>query len=108
MVKPQTQTKNDRPRDDGVDALQHWADGLLGLPISALGRGDVGPMLSGRAWLDSAYDAVAALLTLQRRSVDRMLEAQHRIAAELIDAGWARTTAISGLALPDRSKDARR
>jgi hypothetical protein len=94
--------------DDDVDAFRRWADGLVGLPISTLTRGDVGPMLSGRAWLDSAFDACAALLTVQRQSVDRLLEAQHRIAAELIDAGWACTTAISGLALPKRSEDAGR
>jgi hypothetical protein len=112
MVKPQSPTRNDRPvvgmHDDDVDAFRRWADGLVGLPISTLTRGDVGPMLSGRAWLDSAFDACAALLTVQRQSVDRLLEAQHRIAAELIDAGWVCTTAISGLALPKRSEDAGR
>lgn len=114
MVESQSPTKNDRPvsglhdADDAVDPLRRWADGLVSLPISTLARGDVGPMLSGRAWLDSAFDAFAALLTVQRQSIDRLLEAQHRIAAELIDAGWARTTAISGLALPGPSKDARR
>lgn len=112
MVNPQSPTKNDRPlpgpHEDDVDAIRRWADGLVGLPISTLVRGDVGPMLSGRAWLDSAFDAFAALLTVQRKSVDRLLEAQHRIAAELIDAGWARTTAITTLVLPNRSEDARR
>jgi hypothetical protein len=112
MVKPQSPTMNDLPvpglHDDDVDAFRRWADGLVGLPISTLTRSDVGPMLSGRAWLDSAFDACAALLTVQRQSVDRLLAAQHRIAAELVDAAWARTTAISGLALPKRSEDARR
>ena len=112
MVKPQSPTTNERPvpglHDDDVDAFRRWADGLAGLPLSTLTRGDVGPMLSGRAWLDSAFDVFAALLTVQRRSVDRLLEAQHRIAAELIDAAWARTTAFSGLARPHRSEDARR
>ncbi len=112
MVKPQSPTENDRPvlglPDDDVDAIRRWADGLVGLPLSTLTRGDVGPMLSGRAWLDSAFDACTALLTIQRQSVDRLLAAQHRIAAELVDAAWARTTAISGLALAKRSEDARR
>jgi hypothetical protein len=94
--------------DDDVDAFRRWADGLVGLPISTLTRGDVGPMLSGRAWLDSAFDACAALLTVQRRSVDRLLEAQHRIAAEIVDAGWARATAITAMTLPNRPEDARR
>jgi len=115
MVKPQSPPENDRPvfglADDDVDTIRRWADGLVGLPISTLARGDVGPMLSGRAWLDSAFDACTALLTVQRRSVDRLLEAQHRIAGELIDAGWARATAITAMALPNRPnrpEDARR
>ena len=114
MVNQQSPTKNDRPvsglHDDDVDLdpLRRWADGLVGLPIGTLARGDVGPMLSGRAWLDSAFDACTAVLTIQRRSVDRLLEAQHRIAAELIDAGWARATAITAMALPNRPEDARR
>lgn len=133
MVKPQFQTKNDRPvsdprrpgdaaastvreipaaaaaateavqesaeatRDVAVDAFRHWADGLVGLPIRALAGGDVGPVLSGRAWLDGTFETVAALLTVQRRSIDRFLESQHRIAAQLVDSGWALTTAISGV-----------
>jgi len=112
MVKPQSPPKNDRPvfgvADDDVDTFRRWADGLVGLPISTLARGDVAPMLSGRAWLDSAFDACTALLTVQRRAVDRLLEAQHRIAAELVDAGWARATAITAMALPNRPEDARR
>ena len=106
MVKPQLIGLP--PQDEDVDALRRWADGLAGLPISVLARGDVGPMLSGRAWLDSAFDAVTALLTVQRQSVDRLLRAQHRVAAELMDAGWACTTTISGLVFPVRSEDARR
>ena len=112
MVKPQSPPENDRPvfgvADDDVDMFRRWADGLVGLPISTLARGEVGPMLSGRAWLDSAFDACTALLTVQRRAVDRLLEAQHRIAAELVDAGWARATAITAMALPNRPEDARR
>ena len=112
MVKPQSPPENDRPvfgvADDDVDTFRRWADGLVGLPISTLARGEVGPMLSGRAWLDSAFDACTALLTVQRRSVDRLLEAQHRIAAEIVDAGWARATAITAMTLPNRPEDARR
>jgi len=94
--------------DDDVDTFRRWADGLVGLPISTLARGDVAPMLSGRAWLDSAFDACTALLTVQRLAVDRLLEAQHRIAAEIVDAGWARATAITAMTLPNRPEDARR
>ena len=112
MVKPQSPPENDRPvfglADDDVDTIRRWADGLVGLPISTLARGDVAPMLSGRAWLDSAFDACTALLTVQRRAVDRLLEAQHRIAAEIVDAGWARATAITAMTLPNRPEDARR
>jgi hypothetical protein len=113
MVKPQSQTENDRPvigpARRRVRRAPAWADGLVGLPIGALARGDVGPLLSGRAWLDSAFDAVAALLTVQRQSVDRLLQAQHRIVAEIVDAGWARMTAHQWRRpVPDRAKDARR
>jgi len=112
MVKPQSPPENDRPvfglADDDADTFRRWADGLVGLPVSTLARGDVGPMLSGRAWLDSAFDACTALLTVQRRAVDRLLEAQHRIAAEIVDAGWARATAITAMTLPNRPEDARR
>ena len=59
MVKPQSPPKNDRPvfgvADDDVDTFRRWADGLVGLPISTLARGDVGPMLSGRAWLSLCW-----------------------------------------------------
>ena len=87
-------------RDVAVDAFRRWADGLVGLPIRALAGGDVGPVLSARALLDGTFETVAALLTVQRRSIDWFLESQHRIAAQLVDSGWALTTAISGVGLP--------
>ena len=90
-------------RDVTVDAFRHWADDVVGLPVKVLAGGDVGPFLSGRAWLDGTFETVTALLTVQRRSVDRILESQHRIAARLVDSGWALTTAISGVGLGGRA-----
>src|SRR4051795_6942795 len=103
-----SQTKNDRPQDAttatvreipsaaapateavqegaeaagtvALDAFRRWTDGLAGLPLSVLAGGDVGPFLSGRAWVDGTFETVAALLTVQRQSVDRLLRAQQRI-----------------------------
>jgi hypothetical protein len=141
MVKPQTQTKNDRsmsdPRRSGdiaastvreipaattaateavqesaeaardvtVDVLRRWAGGVVGLPVQVLAGGDVGPFLSGRAWLDGTFETVTALLTVQRRSVDRVLRSQHRIAARLVDSGWALATAISGMGSRGRARE---
>ena len=82
-------------RDVTVDVFRRWADGLVGLPLRVLAGADVGPFLSGRAWLDGTFETVSALLTVQRRSVDRILASQHRIAARLVDTGWALATAIS-------------
>ena len=139
MVKPQSQTKNDRSmsdprrsgdtaastmreipaattaateavqesaeaaRDVAVGAFRHWAGGVVGLPVKVLAGGDVGPFLSGRAWLDGTFETVTALLTVQRRSVDRILDSQHRITARLVDSGWALATAISGVGLRGRA-----
>jgi hypothetical protein len=90
-------------RDITVGAIRQWADGVVGLPVKVVAGGDVGPLLSGRAWLDGTFETVIALLTVQRRSVDRILESQHRIAARLVDSGWALTTAISGVGLGGRA-----
>jgi hypothetical protein len=90
-------------RDITVDAIRQWADGVVGLPVKVVAGGDVGPLLSGRAWLDGTFETVIALLTVQRRTVDRILESQHRIAARLVDSGWALTTAISGVGLGGRA-----
>jgi len=81
-----------------TDLLRHWADAFFGLPIKMLAGGDVRPVLSGRAWLDGTFEAVTALLTVQRRSVDRLLESQHRFATQLADSGWTLTAAIGGAA----------
>ena len=81
-------------RDVTVSAFRHWADDVLGLPVKVLAGADVGPFLSGLAWLDGTFETVSALLTVQRRSVDRILASQHRIAARLVDTGWALATAI--------------
>lgn len=97
------QESADAARDVAVDAFQHWADGPVGLPVRVLSGGHVGPVLSGRAWLDGTFETVAALLTVQRRSTDRLLESQHRIAAQLVDSGWALTTAFGGVGLRGRA-----
>jgi hypothetical protein len=81
-------------REVAVDAFRHWADDVVGLPVKVLAGADVGPFLSGRAWLDGTFETVSALLTIQRRSVDRILASQHRIAVRLVDTGWALATAI--------------
>jgi len=134
MVKPMSQMKNDRPQDAAtapareipsaaaaateavqegveaagtvaVDALRRWTDGLAGLPLSVLAGEDVAPYLSGRAWLDGTFETVAALLTVQRQSVDRLLRAQHRIAAQLVDSGWTLTTTLGGVGLRGRTSE---
>jgi hypothetical protein len=81
-------------REVTVNAFRHWADDVVGLPVKVLAGADVGPFLSGRAWLDGTFETVSALLTVQRRSVDQILASQHRIAARLVDTGWALATAI--------------
>ncbi len=86
-----------------TSAVRHWVGELFGLPIKMLAGGDVTPATSGRVWLDGTFEAIAALLTVQRRSVDRFLASQHRIAAQLIDSGWALTPAIGGLGLRGRA-----
>lgn len=89
-----------------VDALRNWTDGILGLPVRVLAGEDVGPWLSGRAWLDGTFETVAALMTVQRRSVDRFLQVQHRIAAQLVDSGWTLAMA-AGSAGARRGEDER-
>jgi hypothetical protein len=89
-----------------VDAFQQWVDGMVGFPIRMSAGGDVGPVVSGRALLDGTFETVAALLTVQRRSVDRFLQLQHRIAAQLVDSGWVLTKAVGGVGLRGRAREA--
>ena len=48
-------------REVTVNAFRHWADDVVGLPVKVLAGADVGPFLSGRAWLDGTFETVIAL-----------------------------------------------
>ena len=69
--------------------LQEWADSLAGLPFTVLSRGDVGPIISGRIWLDGTFELVDVWWTVHRRSVEQLLGAQRRAAEQMVDSGWA-------------------
>jgi hypothetical protein len=72
--------------------LQEWVDGVAGLPFTFLGRGDVGPVLSGRIWVDGAFELVDVWWNVHRRSVEEFLALQRRATAQMVDSGWALAT----------------
>jgi hypothetical protein len=54
-----------------------------------LSRGDVGPVMSGRIWLDGTFELVDVWWTVHRRSVEQLLGAQRRAAEQMVDSGCA-------------------
>jgi hypothetical protein len=79
--------------DAAVGVAQQWAGQLAGIPFTALSGGGVEPVVSGRLWVDCTLETVNVLLTVQRRSVDRLLDLQHRTASLMIESGMALATA---------------
>ena len=69
--------------------VREWADGLAGLPFSALTRGDVDPISLNRSWLDGTFELIDVWWTVHRRSVDHLLALQRRAAAQMLDSGRA-------------------
>jgi len=101
MTETQYRMPNDKVAADAVQGsiraghaattgvLQGWADSLAGLPFTVLSRGDVGPVMSGRIWLDGTFELVDVWWTVHRRSVEQLLGAQRRAAEQMVDSGWA-------------------
>ena len=71
-------------QDVAADLMQRWSTRLTGTLFTALGRGGVGTVLSGRGWSDWGFEVADVLLAAQRRSVERLLAAQQRSVAPLL------------------------
>jgi hypothetical protein len=69
--------------------LREWADGLAGLPFSVLARVDVGPIISGRSWLDGTFELVDVWWTVHRRSVEQLMAVQRSTTTQMVDSAWA-------------------
>jgi hypothetical protein len=74
-------------QDTAAGIAQQWAGRLAGLPFTALSGGGIAQLVSGRIWIDCATDMLDALLTVQRRSVERFLHAQYRTAGLIAESG---------------------
>ena len=79
--------------DATVDAFKQWSDRLAGTPITVL-AGDVGAILSGKAWVDGTFEVTETLLSAQRRYVDQLLTNQRRLTGSLLDSTFALTRAM--------------
>lgn len=77
------------PVAETLGVLKEWTDSLTGLPFTVLGRGDVGPIVSGRMWVDGAFELVDVWWAAHRRSVEQLLAVQRRTTAQMVDSGWA-------------------
>jgi hypothetical protein len=80
-------------QDTAAGVAQQWAGRLAGIPFAALSGGDIAQVVSGRMWLDCTTEMVDALLTVQRRSTERLLHAQYRTAGLIAESGLALATA---------------
>ena len=77
------------PVAETLDVLKDWTDSLAGLPFTVLGGGDVGPVMSGRMWVDGTFELVDVWWTVHRRSVEQLLAVQRRATARMVGSGWA-------------------
>jgi hypothetical protein len=96
MTEPQSQMPERRPQDPAVppvaetlDVLREWTDSLAALPFTVLGRGDAGPVVSGKMWVDGTFELVDVWWAVHRRSVEQLLAAQRRTTVQMVDSGWA-------------------
>ena len=97
------------PVAETLGVLKEWTDNLTGLPFTVLGRGDVGPIVSGRMWVDGAFELVDVWWAAHRRSVEQLLAAQRRTTAQMVDSGWAlaeMNRALVGRSTPAGSRTA--
>jgi hypothetical protein len=76
-------------QDTAAGLAQQWAGRLAGIPFMALSGGGVAPVVSGRIWLDCTTEMIDALFTVQRHSVERLLDAQYRTAGLVAESGLA-------------------
>ena len=89
--------------ETAAEMAQQWAARLAGIPFTALSGGSIEPVVSGQIWLDCTTEMIDALLTVQRRSVERLLHAQYRTAGHIAEsslalavAGWRTVGATPG------------
>jgi hypothetical protein len=75
-------------QDAAAGLMQRWTGQMTGIPFTALTRG-TGAIMSGRVWFDCTFEMVDALLTVQRRSLDRLLGIQ-QAAGPMVESGVSR------------------
>ena len=76
-----------------IDALKQWSDRVAGTPITLL-SGDAGAVLSGKAWVDGAFEVTETLLAAQRRYLDQFLTSQRQLVENLLDSSFTLTKAM--------------
>ena len=99
-------------QDTVAGMAQQWAGRLAGIPFMALSGSGVAPVVSGRVWLDCTTEMIDALWTVQRHSVERLLDAQCRTAGVIAEsglalaaAGWRTVGATAGPGPDPRCRD---
>jgi hypothetical protein len=75
----------------GVDLLQMWTSMVVGIPFTLL-TGDRGAVLSGKAWVDGAFETAQTVSGAQRKYVDDVLAIQHRVVGQFVDSSWTLAT----------------
>jgi hypothetical protein len=75
-------------QDATIDAFQRWTDRVAGMPITLL-SGDAAAVLSGKVWVDDAFDATETLLAAQRQYLDHFLANQRHVATKLLETNFA-------------------
>jgi hypothetical protein len=82
-----------RAHDATIDAFKQWSDRVAGTPITLL-AGDAGAVISGRAWVDGAFEMTETLLIAQRQYLDQFLTNQRHIVGNLLDSNFTLTKAM--------------
>jgi hypothetical protein len=80
-------------QDAATGVAQQWAGRLAGIPFNALSGAGVGSVMTGRLWVDGTAEMIDVLLAVQRRSVERLVNAQFRTAGLMAESGLALATA---------------
>ena len=76
-----------------IDAFKRWNDRVAGTPITLL-SGDAGAVLSGRAWVDGAFEVTETLIAAQRLYLDQFLTNQRQLVGSLLDSNFTLTKAM--------------
>jgi hypothetical protein len=76
-----------------IDAFKRWNDRVAGTPITLL-SGDAGSVLSGRAWVDGAFEVTETLIAAQRLYLDQFLTNQRQLVGSLLDSNFTLTKAM--------------